>query len=82
MYGTDWYSIYIFPCIYHKHQLNVGKYTIHGSYGNTGMANIMSNPLDLKRHQETAKTLFAFGWKVLNVMFFSLVERHEAKMTP
>ena len=27
-------SIYgIFPCIYHKNQLNVGKYGIHGWYG-------------------------------------------------
>ena len=24
---------YIYLCIYHKNQLNVGKYTIHGSYG-------------------------------------------------
>ena len=26
----------IFTYIYHKNQLNVGKYTIHGSYGQYG----------------------------------------------
>ena len=25
--------VYLYTYIYHKHHLNVGKYTIHGSYG-------------------------------------------------
>ena len=32
-YPEDPWDWYIYLCIYHKHQLNVGKYTIHGSYG-------------------------------------------------
>ena len=32
--GKTFFPMYgIFTCIYHKNQLNVGKYTIHGSYG-------------------------------------------------
>ena len=33
MYGIFTYIYGIFIYIYHKHQPNVGKYTIHGSYG-------------------------------------------------
>jgi len=28
-----WYISIYFPCIYHKNQPSVGKYTIHGPYG-------------------------------------------------
>ena len=33
----------IFPYIYHQHQLNVGKYTIHGSYGKRSNATLRRN---------------------------------------
>ena len=36
----------IFTYIYHKHQPNVGKYTIHGSYGVSGVGSMLIQQLD------------------------------------
>ena len=46
------YGIYTY--IYHKNQPNVGKYTMHGSYGvetTTGPGNVL--PPSTKKNQET-----------------------------
>ena len=38
----------LFTYIYHKHQLNVGKYTIHGSYGIDRLGSCMMGSTFLK----------------------------------
>ena len=79
MYGTVMYCI--FPYIYHKNQLMSVSIPYMDPMGYTVMADIMSNPPDLKRALGNCKG-FCFWLESVESDVVSLVERHEAKMTP
>ena len=52
----------IFTYIYHKNQPNVGKYTIHGSYGSEGLSSSKRNqaPARLVRLTRLTRLLRSF----------------------
>ena len=57
----------IFPYLYHKNQLNVGKYTTHGWYGNDYMIRI--HDYKIKNKLTNVSVLVDSGWFTCRAQF-------------